>query len=146
MTRWALVLAWALAGLSAGGCGAQPPADPDTKARVDSAVAAAEAWLQGIDRGEYDTGWEQSAAYLRTAVTKEQWNQSLRAARLPLGEVVTRTLHSAEFHRSLPGAPDGEYVVVQFKTQFGKKKQAVETVTPMREADGTWRVSGYYIR
>lgn len=26
------------------------------------------------------------------------------------------------------------------------EKGAIETVTPMREQDGTWRVSGYYIK
>jgi hypothetical protein len=46
----------------------------------------------------------------------------------------------------LPGAPDGEYVVFQFDTQFEHKRAAVETVTPMRDPDGSWRVSGYFIR
>ena len=46
----------------------------------------------------------------------------------------------------LPGAPDGEYVVFQFDTQFERKRAAVETVTPMRDPDGSWRVSGYFIR
>jgi len=26
------------------------------------------------------------------------------------------------------------------------KQQAIETVTPMMDADGIWRVSGYYLR
>jgi hypothetical protein len=47
---------------------------------------------------------------------------------------------------SLPGAPDGDYVVIRFATSFEKKKSAIETVTPMRERNGTWRVSGYYIK
>ncbi len=42
--------------------------------------------------------------------------------------------------------PDGEYVVVQLETSFANKKAAVETVTPMLEKDGRWRVSGYFIR
>ena len=47
---------------------------------------------------------------------------------------------------SLPGAPDGEYVVLQFDTSFANKKEAVETVTPMLDKDGKWKVSGYYIK
>ncbi len=47
---------------------------------------------------------------------------------------------------SLPGAPDGNYVVIQFKTTFEHKAQAVETVTPMLENDGVWRVTGYFIK
>ncbi len=52
----------------------------------------------------------------------------------------------ATFTRTVPGAPDGEYVVIQFDTQFENKAAAVETVTPMREKDGSWRVSGYFIK
>ena len=51
-----------------------------------------------------------------------------------------------QYAESLPGAPDGEYVVILFKTSFEGKAEAVETVTPMRDADGEWRVAGYYIR
>ena len=43
------------------------------------------------------------------------------------------------------GAPDGEYVVLQFQADFENKAQAVETITPMLD-EGQWRVSGYYIR
>jgi hypothetical protein len=38
-------------------------------------------------------------------------------------------LKSAEYKTSLPGAPDGEYVVLIFNTVFENKKAAVETVT-----------------
>jgi hypothetical protein len=46
----------------------------------------------------------------------------------------------------LPGAPDGEYVVIHFHTVFANKADAIETVTPMRGRDGRWRVSGYFVR
>jgi len=45
---------------------------------------------------------------------------------------------------SLPGAPDGEYVVIQYETQFEHHTPA-ETVTPMLDKDGAWKVSGYFI-
>jgi hypothetical protein len=47
---------------------------------------------------------------------------------------------------SLPGAPDGQYVVVQFDTVFADKPSAVETVTFMLENDGQWRAAGYFIK
>jgi hypothetical protein len=47
---------------------------------------------------------------------------------------------------SLHGAPDGEYLVIQFETSFSNKKSAIETVTSMLEKDGNWRVSGHYIK
>ena len=50
------------------------------------------------------------------------------------------------YKTSVPGAPDGEYVVIQFQTIFEHKASAIETVTPSKEKDGAWRVSGYYIK
>jgi hypothetical protein len=37
-------------------------------------------------------------------------------------------------------------VVITFETAFENKASAVETVTPMLEKDGKWRVSGYFIK
>jgi hypothetical protein len=53
---------------------------------------------------------------------------------------------SAKYTRTLPGAPDGEYVVIQYSAAFEKRQSAVETVTPMFDRDGKWRASGYYIK
>ncbi len=111
-----------------------------------AAVSSAERWLRVIDEGKYAESWKDAAEPFRNAVTQAQWEQSLQAVRKPLGRSLSRTIQSKTYKTSLPGAPDGEYVVIQFTTSFEKKKSAVETVTPMRDRDGTWRVSGYYIK
>jgi len=107
---------------------------------------AARAWLTMADRGDAAGTWAAAATLFRRAVAEDQWARSLSAARDPLGAVVARTLREGRAATELPGAPDGEYVVFQFDTQFEHKRAAVETVTPMRDSDGTWRVSGYFIR
>ncbi len=110
------------------------------------AVESANAWLKLIDDGQYSKSWERAAELFKNAVTKEQWNQSLNAVRKPLGKVIRRNVKSKQYMMSLPGAPDGEYVVIQCETSFENKKTAIETVTPMLDKDGKWRVSGYYIK
>jgi hypothetical protein len=60
--------------------------------------------------------------------------------------LVSRKVISARYATSLPGAPDGEYVVIRYETEFTNGKEAVETVTPCLEKDGSWKVSGYYIK
>ncbi|MCB1765987.1 MAG: DUF4019 domain-containing protein [Candidatus Competibacteraceae bacterium] len=114
--------------------------------RDRAAVAAAESWLNTVDHGQYAASWQAAAAYFRQAVTPDQWVQSLQTVRQPLGERVSRQVQSATYQTALPGAPDGEYVVIQFMTVFTHKQQTIETVTPMKDADGAWRVSGYYLR
>jgi Protein of unknown function (DUF4019) len=124
--------------------GAASPAAHETEKAA--AQKAAESWLALTDAGDADRSWEAAAEPFRKAVSKEQWKASLQAVRGPLGKLRSRKLAGAQYATSLPGAPDGEYVVIQYEASFEKKGSAVETVTPMREKDGSWRVSGYYVR
>jgi hypothetical protein len=110
------------------------------------AVEAASAWLGLVDAGRYAESWDAAASYFKSAVAKGNWIKMLEGSRKPLGKLVSRTVGAKQYATSLPGAPDGQYVVIQFKTRFENKAQAIETVTPMLDKDGTWRVSGYYIR
>ncbi|MGB5659910.1 MAG: DUF4019 domain-containing protein [Thermoanaerobaculia bacterium] len=121
-------------------------AEDSNEAAVNEAVSAAESWLGVVDSGEYGKSWDQSSELFRNAVSRAEWEQSLNAARRPFGALVSRKLKSTRFATSLPGAPDGEYVVIQFEASFGNKRASVETVTPMLEKDGQWRVSGYFIK
>jgi hypothetical protein len=59
---------------------------------------------------------------------------------------VTRKLDSAQYATQLPGAPEGQYVVMRFNTSFANKQSGVETVTFSLEQDGQWKASGYYIK
>ncbi|MDH3746344.1 MAG: DUF4019 domain-containing protein [Acidobacteriota bacterium] len=113
--------------------------------KEEQAIAAAEAWLGLVDAGDYSKSWEGAAALFRKAVTQQQWIQSLNGVRKPLGRLVSRRVKSKQYLTQLPGAPDGDYVVIQFAASFENKKTAVETVTPMLD-DGVWKVSGYFIK
>ena len=64
----------------------------------------------------------------------------MQAVRNPLGKLISRQVKSKTYMTSLPGAPDGEYVVIQFETSFENKESAIETVTPMMDKDAKWRV------
>jgi hypothetical protein len=112
----------------------------------DLAQAAAESWLKLTDGGNGAASWEQAAKLFKGAVTKEQWAHALAGVRPPLGKLISRKVTSRQYTEKLQGAPDGKYVVIQYETVFEKKASAVETITPMLDPDGVWRVSGYFIR
>jgi hypothetical protein len=99
-----------------------------------------------VDAGDYKQSWDTASSLFRNAVTEDQWADQVGSVRKPLGALVSRKLKSAHYANSLPGAPDGKYVVIQYDSVFQNKSAAVETVTPMLDKDGQWRVSGYYIR
>ena len=111
-----------------------------------AAVASAEKWLGLIDTGKYAASWKEAGTFFRNNVTEQKWEQTMQGMRKPLGSLVSRKLKTDVYETSLPGAPDGEYVVMQFDTSFANKKSAIETVTTMLDKDGQWRVVGYFIR
>jgi len=120
---------------------------PSAHTQAESeAVAAAMSWLKLIDDGDYSQSWDQAAAFFQNALPKDQWARALQGVRKPLGKAISRQVKSKRYTTSAPGAPDGQYVIIQFNTSFENKAHAVETVTPMLENDGSWRVSGYYIK
>jgi hypothetical protein len=107
---------------------------------------AAESWLALVDKADYAASYDQAAGMFKSAIGKADWQQKIKAARDPLGKVLSRKLKSAQYTTSLPGAPDGQYVVMQYDTSFENKKSAVETIVPMLDKDGQWHISGYFIR
>ncbi len=111
-----------------------------------AAIECAEKWLAVVDQGEYDKSWEETAGLFKQVVPVEQWRNQLKVFRGALGKVVSRTLKSKQYTTTAPGAPDGQYVIIQYDASFEKKTTAVETITPMLEEDGAWRVSGYFIK
>ncbi len=122
----------------------------ETKTKLDStkqnAIKATNLWITLIDEVKYGESWEHAASIFRNSVTKENWEKALNTLLPPLGKVIKRELVSAKYLTSIPGAPDGEYVVITYKTKFTNKSKAVETITPMKDGDGVWRISGYFIK
>jgi hypothetical protein len=131
------------------GCGKQSPSDAKFKsnpAAEQAAIQSAQVWLDLVDGGSYAKSWEDTAAVFKSAVSQADWEKTAQAVRAPLGRMVSRKIKSQQYATFLPGAPNGEYVVIQYDTTFENKANAVETVTPMLDKDGQWKVSGYYIK
>ena len=114
--------------------------------QTDQAVAAAKTWLGLVDAKQYKESWVEAAPFFKEKVKEEDWVKMVSAVRGPWGDIKSRELIGAQYTKNLPGAPAGEYVVMQFKTAFQNKPEAVETVTPMEDDKGAWRVSGYFIK
>jgi hypothetical protein len=124
-----------------------PPQPTESNPEAEkAAVAAADAWLKLVDAGQYEKTWQEAAEFFRNAVSQKEWQKLMEVFRKPLGALVSRTLKSTDYTTTAPGAPDGQYVIIQYDSSFENKKSAVETVTPMLDKDGKWRVSGYFIK
>ncbi len=134
-----------VAGISAGllwlSLGVLAQERPELKAQQSD-----EAWLALVDSSKYAESWKAASPAFQAAITEESWAKTIGAVRSPLGKVESRKLTSAKYAKSLPGAPDGEYVIIEYETSFEKKANGTETVVPMKDTDGEWRVSGYFVK
>lgn len=119
-------------------------------ASADGSEAAARAQLSAgrclalIDGARYGPSWDEASSFLRSVVPKAKWQEAMTSVRAPFGGVRSRSVKSATFTRTLAGMPDGEYVVIDFETRF-EARTATETVAPVLEEDGVWRVAAYVI-
>lgn len=125
---------------------AATPSFASNSPAVEAAKSAATAWLGLVDAQDAEASWEQASLTFKSAVTAAQWSQALDSVRRPLGALKQREGKTAEYKTSLPGAPDGKYVVLQYRSTFEHKASAVETVTVVMDPDGAWKVAGYFIK
>jgi cytoskeletal protein RodZ len=133
-----------------------PAASPPSSATADSdqptlvedkaTIEAAEKWLALLDAGKAGIAWDASSAHLKSVVTRQKWVTEITKTRKPLGKLGTRKAEKFARSHSLPGAPEGDYSIVEFESVYANGKRATEQVIWMFEADSVWRVSGYFIR
>ncbi|MEO8206590.1 MAG: M56 family metallopeptidase [Chthoniobacterales bacterium] len=113
------------------------------------ALAATMPWLGIIDRGNYAQSYKDASQLFKKAVTEAKWVDALNKVRKPLGTCLSRKVATQSYQSEVPlpsGTLKGDFVITQFESSFQNLKAAMETVTFEKEADGTWRVSGYYIK
>jgi hypothetical protein len=111
-----------------------------------SAIDAGRQWLEVLDRGASGALWDNAAKPLRTAVTRDKWVSGVRDMRKPFGKLASRKAVKFARAHEMPDGPSADYAIIEYESKFRNGKSAVEQVVWMLEADGTWRVSGYYIR
>jgi beta-lactamase regulating signal transducer with metallopeptidase domain len=120
---------------------------PAPSAAAEATAAAQQAlssWLALIDAGQYGESWEQASSDFRKREPRATWEKKLEKQRAPLGSVVSRTLRTAEHKTAVPGAPDGEYVVIENTTSF-EKGATIERLTAKKGEGDEWRAVGYFI-
>lgn len=129
-----------VAGFALSACGDSPHAAEYEEA----AIAAGEQWLAYLDAGSYAASWDTAATLFKAALTRDQWIATIENVHTQLGVPQGRELIAAKHTTSLPNAPAGDYVVIQYRVGLAQGS-AVETLTMRFDAD-VWKASGYFIR
>jgi hypothetical protein len=125
-------------------CGRQNSIDEDQA--IADATLTAENWLQLVDNGNFEASWEATSEIFKKDGDLPMWRANLENTYETYGRCRSRTMREALFKRRLPGGGQGYFVVIQYDSEFERKSDVRETVTPKLEEDGHWRVAGYILR
>ncbi len=113
--------------------------------RITEAQRAARDWLALSDAGDVQGSYAAASPKFQASLTPQQWAEASTKARLPYGVVRQRTLAASQAAEQAPNLPAGAYVLLMYRTSFANR-DAAETITMERGADGVWRLVGYSIR
>jgi hypothetical protein len=122
----------------------QPAGDPHVE---EEAAAQREAlgFLGYLDHGRYADSYAYTGMLIRASNYRDAFALQIKKARAGTGALQSRNLIDASYATSVPGAPEGQYVLLHYQASFANRPEAVETLT-LAFAKGYWRVSGYYIK
>ena len=122
----------------------EPAADPHI-AEEQAAERQALGFLGYLDHGRFADSYAYTGMLIRTQLDRDAFTKQIEKTRAGVGALLSRELIDASYTTTVPGAPEGQYVVLDYGASFANRQQAVETVT-LAFAKGYWRVSGYYIK
>jgi hypothetical protein len=123
-----------------------PQGDQPTLSDDRNAIAAGTKWLALIDSGKAGAAWDLSSKQLQSTVTRAKFITAMRDARKSLGKLEERTAERFARSHQLPGAPDGDYALIEYTARFAKGKTLTEHLVWKIEDGDVWRVAGYEYR
>jgi hypothetical protein len=129
---------------STGGTSALPEPTAGTAEQRLEAEAAARSYLGMIDREEFQRTWDQSGPALRAQSSEFAWKNMLKLAVKTLGSSRQRELDGCGFSTRIDASvPEGEYVLVQFKSASGSTTTTEKMV--MQKDQSQWKIIGYFV-
>jgi hypothetical protein len=121
-----------------------PQADPHA-AEESAAQRQALGFLGYLDEGRFADSYAYTGMLLRARADSEAYAAQIQKARAGAGTLQARELIDAAYNTSVEGAPQGQYVILHYHSNFANRQDTVETIT-LALAKGYWRVDGYYIK
>ena len=121
-----------------GGCAELSQSDHDVRNTATD-------WLALLDAHAYKQAFSEEVPRVKSGTHEEDFVRFMESRRASLGNAKERAFIQVVSTHTMGSAPDGNYMVIVFKTKFERKAVCYERVTLSTET-GRWQVSGYQIR
>ena len=128
--------------------GPPPPAAPQDDPHAADELAAqrqALGFVGYLDQGRYADSYAYTGMLIRQQLDRDAFSTQIQKTRADTGALQARELIDSSYTTTLPGAPEGQYVVLHYHAGFANRPDTTETVT-LAFAKGYWRIAGYYIK
>ncbi len=126
------------------------PIDPTqgatTNPAVTEAMDEASHWLNLIDQGQYGSAWLDSGPLMKDIITEQEWIGAMDEVRAPFGNVRTRKVARNQSISALPHGTKGNFMLLEYRTQFSGNFTAKERLILMTDSLGQWRVISYDVK
>ena len=124
----------------------EPPPGQPTLSDDQDTVEAGKKWLALLDADKAGVAWDAASKQLQSGVTRAKFIDDVRRARKPLGKLSSRTAVKFARAHDLPGAPSGDYAIIEYDAQYANGKHLSEQLTWAIAEGDVWRVAGYFYR
>jgi len=88
----------------------------------------ARGFLQQLDQGQSDESWQAMSAHFQAITDQARWKIRQQVIRASYGPLLSRDFKNVSYRTSFSLSPDGEYVIVQFRSSYQNKAESIETV------------------
>jgi hypothetical protein len=88
----------------------------------------ARGYLEFLDQNNFEEAWEEMSDLFRSLNNKTHWQNQQQVIRSIYGPLSFRQLLRFSYRQSYSLSPDGEYVIVQYKSGYQNRTDTVETV------------------
>jgi Protein of unknown function (DUF4019) len=124
-----------------------PPSQADDPHAADELAAQRQAlgFVGYLDQGRFADSYAYTGMLIRQQLDRDAFSTEIQKTRANTGALQSRELIDSSYATTLPGAPEGQYVVLHYHASFANRPDATETVT-LAFAKGYWRIVGYYIK
>jgi hypothetical protein len=108
--------------------------------------AISSAWLSKLDNGWFQQCYDETSQKLKDGLDKNQWLNNMITYRKPLGTADKRQEINMIYEPEIANVGKGDFVIIQYAAIYQQKLAVIEAVTLIKEEDGSWKVSGYWIK
>lgn len=114
------------------------------QANLKATAEAAEKWLRFMDAGQYGESWDAASNIFRFTIKRDEWIKAEDKLRKPFGRLISRKLMEQRPATNPRGLPEGDYMVLYYKSSFQDRPDVNELITMVLSTDGQWKVLTYH--